>query len=476
MKHRVMIVDDEPNVRSSIKIFIEDKYYVIEAESGQEALDLLEKVKVDLILLDIWMEDMNGIEVLKQIKKNETDVAVIMVTVEQDVKKVVDAMKLGAYDYIVKPFNESELLISIERALENIELKQTKIYLESELMEKWKYYELVGKSESMMNLFNTIDKVSQFDANILITGETGVGKELVARAIHKKCLRSDKPFIAINCGAIPINLIESELFGYESGAFTGATARKKGKFELANGGVIFLDEISELSLESQVKLMRILQSGEFSRLGGVQTLYTDVRIFAATNQDLEKLMSINKFRKDLYYRINVVKINVPPLREKREDIPILVKYFIKKYSKEMNIKEKSISEEVLNKLQTSSEWKGNVRELENKVVSALILSKGSQLEIHNFFPDHEDKIKFTDVTPFLINQAYSINLKREEFENLRKKIKIDMLKAFDRIFLERIKKKVNGNIERAIKETGINRTYFYYLIKRAEMTPEEFQI
>lgn len=475
MKHRIMIVDDEPNVRSSLRIFLEDKYNIIEAESGRDALRLLEKIKVDLILLDVRMEDMNGIDVLSQIRKDDTDIAVIMVTVEQDIKKVVEVIKLGVYDYITKPFDESELLISIDRALENIELKQKNLYLESELMDEWKHYELIGKSEKMLNLFNIIDKVTQFDTNILITGETGVGKELVARAIHKKCLRKDKPFIAINCGAMPINLIESELFGHEPGAFTGATSRKKGKFELAKGGVIFLDEISELSLEAQVKLLRILQSGEFSRLGGTQTLYTDVRIFAATNQELEKLISINKFRKDLYYRINVVEIKVPPLGERRNDIPILTNYFIKKYSKKMNVQEKNVSEEVLNRLKNFSDWEGNVRELENKVVSALILSHGDELKIYDFFPKYEDKIKSSEISPFIVDKVYTIDLKKEEYEKFRKNFKIELLKSFDRIFLERIKAKVNGNIEKATEIIGINRTYFYFLLRRAKMKPEEFQ-
>jgi DNA-binding NtrC family response regulator len=474
MKHRIMIVDDEPNVRSSIKLFLEDRYYIIEAENGEEALNLLKKFNIDLILLDIRMEDMDGIDVLQRIKKEEPDLNVIMVTVEQDVKKVVDAMKLGAYDYITKPFNESELLISMERALENIELKQTNLYLESELENRWKSYEMVGKSNAMIDVFNTIDKVSEFNTNILITGETGVGKELVARAIHKKCPRSNKPFVAINCGAMPVNLIESELFGHESGAFTGATYRKKGKFELAHSGIVFLDEISELSKEAQVKLLRVLQSGEFTRLGGNQTLYTDIIIFAATNQNLEKLVQMNKFRKDLYYRIKVFEIEVPPLRNRKEDIPLLVNHFIKKHSKLMNIKEKEISKEVSIRLQNTYDWEGNIRELENKVISALILSQGEQLEFNDFFPPKKDKMDFTDITPYFINQVYSIGFNREEFENLRKKIKSEILKTFDRIFIERILKKVGGNVQKAVDRTGINRTYFYFLLKRSDMKIEDF--
>ncbi|MFC1557937.1 sigma-54-dependent transcriptional regulator [candidate division KSB1 bacterium] len=475
MKHSIMIVDDEPNVRSSLKLILEDKYNIIEAESGNEALNLLDKVNVDLILLDIRMEGMDGIQTLKEVKKAEPDVNVIMVTVEQDIKKVVDTIRLGAYDYITKPFNEDELLLSIERALENKELKHRNVYLESELKSKWRSQEIVGQSKAMINIFETIDKVSEYDTNVLITGETGVGKELVARDLHQKSLRSDKPFIAINCGAMPVNLIESELFGHEPGAYTSAITRKKGKFEVAHGGIVFLDEISELSTQAQVKLLRVLQSGEFSRLGGNQTIITDVKVFAATNQELDKMVSMNEFRKDLYYRIKVVEIKVPPLRQRREDIPLLIRHFIKKYSEEMKIKQKTISREVITKLQNMYEWEGNVRELENQVKSALILSEKTFLDLSDFFPSKSEKMDFSDLTPYFINQVYSIGLTKPEFEELRGKIKTDILKAFDKIYIERILEKVGGNIPNAIEETGMNRTFFYYLLKRANIKIEDFK-
>lgn len=475
MKHRIMIVDDEKNIRSSLKLLLADKYHIIEAESGKEALSLLDKVDVDLILLDIQMEDMNGIEVLEEIKEMDLDLNIIMVTVEHDVKKVVHSLKMGAYDYITKPFETSELLISIERALENKELKQKSLYLESEYDNYWKSHEIIGKSDVMIELFKTIDKVSKFDTNILITGETGVGKELVARAVHKKSIRAKKPFIAINCGAMPVNLIESELFGHEPGAFTGATSRKKGKFELAHGGIIFLDEISDLSIEAQVKLLRVLQSGEFARVGSVKTFYTDVKVFAATNQELGKLVSEGKFRKDLYYRINVVEIKIPPLRERKEDIPLLTKHFIKKYSREMNIEEKEISNEVLLKLQEVSDWDGNIRELEHKITSALILSEDNKLTLSDFLPEKREKIEYTDITSYFIKHVYDIGTSKEEFEHLRKKIKKELLRNFDKIFFERILKKVDGNVDKAVEETGINRTYFYYLLKRAGIKLKDFQ-
>lgn len=475
MGRRIMIVDDEPSVRSSLKVLLEDKYYVIEAENGKEALNLLGKVSVDLVLLDIKMEDVDGIQVLERIKKENLPLNVIMVTVERDIQKVIDTIKLGAYDYITKPFIESNLLISIERALENVELKRANKYFESEVKDKRKYFELVGKSKAMVEIYKSIEKFSKFDTNVLVTGETGVGKELVARAIHKEGPRANKPFIAINCGAMPINLIESELFGHEPGAYTGATSRREGKFEIANGGIIFLDEISELNLEAQVKLLRVIQSGEFTRLGGNKTIYTDVRIIAATNQKLEGLIAQNKFRKDLFYRIKVVEINIPPLRERKEDIPILVKHFIKKYSQEMNIPEKKISNEVLLKLQNLSDWEGNIRELENKVISASIVAEGSEITLDNFFPKHSDKIEFSDLTPYFIKNVYSIALNKKEFEAKRKEIKREILKTFDKLFVERLLEKIGGDVKNAVKETGMNRTYFYYLLRRSGIDIKDFR-
>ncbi|RKY87309.1 hypothetical protein DRQ09_04690 [candidate division KSB1 bacterium] len=474
MKYRIMIVDDEKAIRSFLNVCLKDKYEVIQASNGIEALNLIKNYKIDLILLDYRMDGMNGLEVLKEINKIENDLKVIMVTVEQDKEKIIETMREGAYDYILKPFTEEEILFSIERAIKTLELERNYFALQSEMKDTWKYQELIGKSDAMIKLFNEIESASNVDANVLITGETGTGKELVARAIQRKSKRKAQPFLIVNCGAISKEIIESELFGHEKGAFTGAYTRKIGIFEKANGGTVFLDEIGELPLESQTKLLRIIQFGEFMRVGGTQNIKTDVRIIAVTNKNLEDMIKQKKFREDLYYRLNVIKINVPPLRKHREDIPLIVKDYIDKLCKKNDV-EKIITNEAMEKLMYYN-WKGNVRELENVIFKAFINSTGDKITAQDLdLKGEKRKIEFEDITPFIIQKTMEIEPRKDNLEQLRSNLLNQVSRTIDKTFLDRVIKLAEGNVKKAIEITGIDKSYFYKMMKRINIFPEDYK-
>ncbi len=469
-----MIVDDEKAIRSFLNVCLKDKYEVIQASNGIEALNLIKNYKIDLILLDYRMDGMNGLEVLKEINKIENDLKVIMVTVEQDKEKIIETMREGAYDYILKPFTEEEILFSIERAIKTLELERNYFALQSEMKDTWKYQELIGKSDAMIKLFNEIESASNVDANVLITGETGTGKELVARAIQRKSKRKAQPFLIVNCGAISKEIIESELFGHEKGAFTGAYTRKIGIFEKANGGTVFLDEIGELPLESQTKLLRIIQFGEFMRVGGTQNIKTDVRIIAVTNKNLEDMIKQKKFREDLYYRLNVIKINVPPLRKHREDIPLIVKDYIDKLCKKNDV-EKIITNEAMEKLMYYN-WKGNVRELENVIFKAFINSTGDKITAQDLdLKGEKRKIEFEDITPFIIQKTMEIEPRKDNLEQLRSNLLNQVSRTIDKTFLDRVIKLAEGNVKKAIEITGIDKSYFYKMMKRINIFPEDYK-
>ena len=368
----ILVVDDEADMLETYRSVLSKKYDVLTSSSGAEALAILKDNAVSLVLLDLKMPKLNGLEVLKQIKTEELGPEVIVITASKDVSTAVEAMKLGALDYLTKPFDVKELLIIIEKALEKRALIRENLYLKEALKEATGYCDLIGQTPAMKKLFETIEKVAPTDSTVLIHGESGTGKELVARAVHVKSKRAEKPFIAVNCAAIPENLLESELFGHERGAFTGALERKLGKFELADGGTLFLDEIGCMPAPMQAKLLRILENKIIERVGGEKGVPVDVRIVSATNIEFEKEIKEGKFRRDLYFRLNVIPIKLIPLRERKEDIPLFVQYFLDKFNKELNKNIKGFSQEVMLALM-EYDWPGNVRELQNVIERAVVL-------------------------------------------------------------------------------------------------------
>ncbi|MGH7253593.1 MAG: sigma-54-dependent transcriptional regulator, partial [Nitrospiraceae bacterium] len=330
MKKRVLLVDDEEGIRTSLKMILEPTYEVICAADAHEGLDLFRREPPNLILLDVILPDSDGLTLLQTIRSEDRDIPVIMLTAMKTVKTAVDAMKMGAADYVTKPFDLEELRLIVAKALAAEDLEREVRRLRAQVVNRYAFHNLIGKSPSMQEIYSKIEQIADARTTVLITGESGTGKELVARALHYNSSRRDRPFIALNCAAIPETLIESELFGHEKGSFTDALARRAGQFELAHGGTLFLDEIGDLSLSTQAKLLRVLQEREFTRIGGSHPIRVDVRFIAATNKILVDLLRRKQFREDLYYRINVISLYLPPLRDRREDIPLLAKHFLAK--------------------------------------------------------------------------------------------------------------------------------------------------
>lgn len=376
----VLVVDDDPGLRESFRVILEDEYEVLDVPDGLQALELIRSCQVDLVLLDIRLPGMDGIEVLERIKALDDQVEVILVTAVKTVRTAVAAMKLGAFDYLTKPFEEDDVLSVIRRALEKRTLEREVVFLRSELARRHDFDEIVGQHPEMQKLYQLIAQVARTASTVLIAGESGTGKELIARAIHRQGPRRDKPFVPVNPAAISETLMESELFGHEKGAFTSAYQRKLGKFELANGGTLFLDEIATLKPELQAKLLRVLQEREIERVGGTRSIKVDVRIISATNVDLKKAVTNQTFREDLYYRLNVVPITVPPLRERREDIPLLVDHLIRRYNHEFKKHIEGVSLDALAALREYP-WPGNVRELQNIIERSVALVEGPLIQL-----------------------------------------------------------------------------------------------
>ncbi|NUO08655.1 MAG: sigma-54-dependent Fis family transcriptional regulator [Candidatus Brocadia sp.] len=379
----ILLVDDESSAVESLRYILKDSYKVIGTHSGKEALKILDKERIDLMLLDLRMHEMNGMELLRRLQPSFQETGVVVLTAVNDVKSIVEAVRLGALDYIVKPFEIEEIKITIEKALQFKSLTKEVRYLRSE----YKYHSIDrlihGHSRMMEEIIAVISRVSRVDSTVLLRGESGTGKELVARAIHFDSGRRESPFIVVSCPNLAGDLLEAELFGHEKGAFTGAYERRLGKFELAEGGTIFLDEISEINLPLQAKLLRVLQEREFSRLGSHSVIKTDVRIIAATNRNLEAMIKDGRFREDLYYRINVVPVYLPPLRDRPEDIPLLVEHFYNIFRKECHAKTESVSKEAMEALM-GYQWPGNIRELKN-IMERTIALYGNEPTI---LPEH----------------------------------------------------------------------------------------
>ncbi len=374
----ILVVDDEQSTQASIKMTLGDEHRVLQAMDGEAALQIMDTEDLHLIILDIRLPGIDGMETLRQIKKTSADLPVVMLTATKTVRTAIEAMKLGASDYITKPFDVDELRVIVQNALRTQELASEVSYLRSQISKTYNLDTIVAESAVMAKVWKTVDRVAKTESTVLITGESGTGKELIARALHLRSNRSHGPFVAIHCPSIPETLLESELFGHERGAYTGAADKKPGLFETANSGTVFLDEISEMALPIQSKLLRVVQEGEFLRVGGTRTLTTDVRILAATNRNLRQLVSEAKFREDLYYRINVVPIEVPPLRERREDILPLCRFFLQKFKEETNSAVSGFDQAALDAL-FRYDWPGNVRELKNLIERAVALHGDDEL-------------------------------------------------------------------------------------------------
>jgi two-component system response regulator HydG len=387
VKEKILVVDDEQSHRTMLNaVLAKEGYVVSEADDGLSAIKGVESEAFDLILMDVRMTDMDGIEALGEIKKISPSVPVIMMTAYASVKTAVQALKSGAYDYLTKPLDIDELKILIKKALDYYRLQEENILLKERLADRFDFSQIIGKSRPMKELFETLSLVAPSDATILIYGESGTGKELVANAIHQNSARVQRPFIKVSCAALPETLLESELFGHEKGAFTGAIARKEGRFHLADGGSFFLDEVDVMSPATQVKLLRVLQEREFEPLGSTKTIRVDIRLIAATNKDLEAEVKAGRFREDLFYRLNVIPIHLPPLRKRKEDIPLLAEHFFDIYREKNKSSSKGFLPKTLD-LMIRYEWPGNVRELENVVERAVLLCRDEYISAHDLPPE-----------------------------------------------------------------------------------------
>ncbi len=372
---RVLVVDDEQSMRDLLAIVLRrEGYEVVTAEDGQSGIATLERGPIDLLICDIKMPDMNGVDVLRAAKTIDQDIVAMMITAFASTETAVEAMRLGACDYLSKPFDVDELKMKVREKLESRDLRHENVLLKRALGARYEFSNIIGRSAPMLAVFKLVQTIARTTSTVLVTGESGTGKELVARAIHFNSLRRDRPFVALNCAALPDTLLESELFGHMRGAFTGADSNKKGLIEQAEKGTIFLDEIGEMSPSVQVKVLRVLQDHRFRRLGGLEEIEADIRIIAATNQDLAKMVTEGRFREDLFYRINVIPIHLPPLRDRQEDIPLLAEHFLQKYRSQMDKQIASISGEAMEYL-TAYDWPGNIRELENVIEHAVALEQ-----------------------------------------------------------------------------------------------------
>jgi two-component system NtrC family response regulator len=393
----VLIVDDEKNYTAVLSVVLEEEgYEVLTANSAEEALEILNQTGVDLVLTDLKMPGMDGIELLAHIKAKDQDLPVILMTAHGTVDKAVAAMHKGAYTFIQKPFENDRLVIFVQKAVDLFRVVKENRRLREEVASQYRFENIIGKSQAMQEVFKTIRKVAPSNATVLIEGESGTGKELVAKAIHFNSPRRDRPLIAVNCAALSENLLESELFGHEKGAFTGAVARKKGRFEMADGGSLFLDEIGELSTNLQVKLLRVLQEKVFERVGGVDPVAVDIRVMAATNRSLREEMERGRFREDLFYRLNVVRLQLPPLRERREDIRLLIDHFLRKHAleRQSEIPVVGMQREV-ERIFFEYSWPGNVRELENLIERTLVLCPGDRITASDLPKDFRDSVNNT---------------------------------------------------------------------------------
>jgi DNA-binding NtrC family response regulator len=415
-KRKVLVVDDDPGVRESLRMVLKERYEPLLTGSGEEALAAFGDLRPDVVLLDVLMPGLDGLEVLERLKSGDPRTPIIMLTATKTVKTAVTAMKLGAFDYVSKPFDVEELLIIIERATRDAAREAELESLRWEVGRRYNPSNIIGNNPRMQQIFRTIGIVAPLKTTVLITGESGTGKELIAKAIHYQSPRAERALVTLNCAAIPENLLESELFGHERGSFTDAHARKLGQFELADQGSIFLDEIGEMAPALQAKLLRVIEQGELMRVGGKQTIHIDVRIIAATNRDLEKAMREAAFRPDLFYRLNVVSMHLPPLRDRPEDLPLLIKHFVTAKSQQIGIPEKRISPEAVDAMLRYT-WPGNVREVENVIERILVLSDHDPISVDDL-PENVrlGRVESSSIQQQVLRQQKTLTDAVDEFE------------------------------------------------------------
>lgn len=469
MYKKILVVDDEQSIREFFQILLKRmsaegdyQFEMVSAEDGQKALELIEKQSFDVVISDLKMPRLSGLELLKKVKPAQPHIVFILITAFDTSETAVQAMKIGAYDYIPKPFNVDEIKLTILSALNLKKLELENQQLKEELNQEKDFSTLVGESDSMKKIFKDIEQISSSTSNVLITGESGTGKEVIARAVHNNSVLKDKSFVAVNCGAVPDTLIESEMFGHKKGSFTGAVTDKKGFFELADGGTLFLDEIGELPLSVQPKLLRALQEKIIRMVGGTADKKVNVRFITATNRDLEKMVQENTFREDLFYRLNVVRLHIPPLRERREDIPLFVEHFLKKYSKKLNCPVKTVSDGVMPLFQKYN-YPGNVRELENLVERVIILSEGQE-------------IRDTDVLPFLHQGDAAQGEKKHTFDISLPEQGLDIestLADLERGLLIQALRRTGGMKTPAAELLGLSLRTFRYRLQKYQLDDNE---
>ncbi|MGB3092371.1 MAG: sigma-54 dependent transcriptional regulator [Candidatus Zixiibacteriota bacterium] len=464
IKARILVVDDEEIVLKSCRKILEGGgHEVLTVLSGQGAFDILEKEPIDIVITDIKMPGIDGIQVLERVKEKYPDIAVIMITGYSTVQSAVQAMKLGAFEYIPKPFTPDEVLIVVEKALEKKSLIIENIYLRKELEAKYGFDNIIGSSPKMQEVYKLIRKVAPTDSTVLIRGESGTGKELIARALHFNSPRKQQPFVPVDCGVLAQELLESELFGHVKGSFTGAIVTKPGLFEVANGGSIFLDEIGDTGSNFQSKLLRVIQEREFTPVGEVKSKKVDLRFIVATNKDLEKLVEDGRFREDLFYRLNVVSIRIPLLKERKDDIPLLAYHFLKKYGQEMKKKIKSISVEAMNML-IDHTWPGNVRQLENVIERAIVMAEGDTVT--------------TEHLPFVVRSDAAhpdtfIPKTSEELKEAKRRLRESAVGNVEKSFILDALTRNDWNITRSAKEVGMQRSNFQALMKKYNIRIEK---
>lgn len=453
MRTNVLITEDETRMREVIIMLLSDmEIKIFEAADGVEAVDIFENENIHLVITDLKLPKKNGMEVLKHVKESRPEVPVIIITAFGSIDNAVTAIREGAFDYVTKPFKEERLRACVKKALQISRLTYEVKYLREEIEGKYNFNNIIGNSPEMCDILRMAGEVSKTDTTVLITGESGTGKELLSRATHINSPRSKGPFLPVNCAAIPEALLEAELFGYERGAFTGAQQRKKGKFELASGGTLFLDEIGDMELDVQAKFLRVLESHEFERLGGDKSIQADVRIIAATNKDLEKMVAEKRFREDLYYRVSVFPIRIPPLRERRDDIPLLSRQFIHDFSKAFGRKIPTLSDKVMEML-ISHPWKGNIRELKNVLERAMILCQGDRITRRHVVLNETHERPFStmniDQIVSLLIQDYRVGLEELEVKCIKFALKSS-----------------NNNVSRTARLLGLSRATLRYRLEK----------
>ncbi len=463
---KILVVDDEAIVCESCQRILQEEGYEVEcALSGKEAFERMKENPFDIVITDLKMPGIDGMEVLKTLRQEYPDVIVIMITGFSTVETAVKAMKLGAFDYIPKPFTPDEVSVVVKKAFEKRNLMLENIYLRQELQEKYGFHNIVGKSKKMQEIYRIIAKVAPTDSTVLIYGHSGTGKELIARAIHFNSPRREKPFVPVDCAVLSENLLESELFGHIKGSFTGAVTTKPGLFEVADGGTLFLDEVGNISPAIQAKLLRVLQEREFTPVGGTKAKKVDIRLIAATNRDLEKMIKEETFREDLYYRLNIVPISIPPLKERQEDIPLLASHFLKKYAEEMGKPVKGFSPEAMKRLMRYS-WPGNVRELENVIERSVVMIDEEMVQAeHLVLPVQAEEERE--------GQEIQIPVTSDELKEIKKHLREKAVEDVEKAFILSALERNNWNVTRASEEVGMLRPNFQALMRKYNIRARE---